>query len=83
VPPSDPYSLSDGQVKSLEAGSRAQFAAWYTYTAMIWCMKFCMLFFYKRLTFGTMQHRTVNWLMWVCGVTYIAVLLTISLSCQP
>lgn len=81
--PQDIASMTDAQIRSLEAGSRAQLAAWFTYTNMLWCMKFCMLFFYKRLTIGTVQHKTVHRLMWVCGLTYIVVFLNILLSCRP
>jgi hypothetical protein len=46
-------------------------------------MKFMLLFFYGRLTMGTFQSRLVRWCYWMCGVTYIAVFLTITFGCHP
>ena len=42
-----------------------------------------LLFFYGRLTMGTFQSRLVRWCYWMCGVTYIAVFLTITFGCHP
>ncbi|GME33782.1 putative cation diffusion facilitator 1 protein [Neofusicoccum parvum] len=75
--------LSGDQIQELIYGSKCQTAAWYSYTALIWCMKFTMLFFYKRLTMGTWQNRMIKYLFWLCGVTYLAVFLTITFGCHP
>ncbi|KAK0640500.1 hypothetical protein DIS24_g9298 [Lasiodiplodia hormozganensis] len=75
--------LTEEQIKQLEYGSACQTAAWYSYTALIWAMKFTMLFFYKRLTFGTMQNRMIKYLFWLCGASYLAVLSTITFGCFP
>lgn len=42
-----------------------------------------MLFFFSRLTFGLKQHTLVKWLAVFCGVTYVAVFLTITFACFP
>lgn len=83
VPAALEPGLSDIEVARIVYGSKAQLAAWYTYTALIWCMKFMVLFFYKRLLAGTFQARLIRHFFWVCGATYIAVFLTITLGCHP
>ena len=37
-----------------------------------------MLAFFKRITTGLWHARIVNWMSWACGITYIAVVLTVS-----
>jgi hypothetical protein len=44
-------------------------------------MKAAMLFFFHRLTVGLWQHKWIKWIGLVCGVTYLAVFLTITLGC--
>lgn len=56
---------------------------WYTYTALIWGLKACMLFFLNRLTFGLNSQTVVKALAVVCAVTYLVVFLTITVSCHP
>ncbi|KXL43633.1 hypothetical protein M433DRAFT_43595, partial [Acidomyces richmondensis BFW] len=64
-------------------GSKMQLFAWYTYTALIWGLKACMLFFLNRLTFGLNSQTVVKALAVVCAVTYLVVFLTITVSCHP
>jgi hypothetical protein len=91
--------LTDREVATISYGSKAQLAAWYTYTALICtfayvyscgdsndcagCMKFMLLFFYRRLMMGTTQARFINYLFWICSVTYIAVFMTVTFGCHP
>lgn len=48
-----------------------------------WGLKACMLFFYNRLTWGLTQQLVVKALAVVSVITYIAMFLTITLSCNP
>jgi hypothetical protein len=64
-------------------GSKMQLFAWYTYTALVWGLKACMLFFLNRLTFGLPSQNFVKALAITCVVTYVAVFLTITCSCHP
>ncbi|KXT07693.1 hypothetical protein AC578_10247 [Pseudocercospora eumusae] len=75
--------LTDDQVGRVVYGSKMELFAWYTYVTLIWSLKACMLFFFNRLTFGLSQQIFVKVLGVACAVTYLAVLLTISLSCRP
>ncbi|EME38349.1 hypothetical protein DOTSEDRAFT_106055, partial [Dothistroma septosporum NZE10] len=79
----DLLRLTHEQVDSIVYGSKMQLFAWYTYTALIWGLKACMLFFFNRLTFGLTQQVFVKALGVVCLLTYIAMFLTITLSCLP
>ncbi|KAH8900496.1 hypothetical protein GQ53DRAFT_619057, partial [Thozetella sp. PMI_491] len=76
-------TLSSDEIAQFEYGSKMELAAWYSYTALIWCLKGAMLCFFKRMTMGLWQQRLVNWLAGVCVVTYLSVFLTITLGCQP
>ncbi|TKX21558.1 hypothetical protein C1H76_6054 [Elsinoe australis] len=76
-------SMTPSQLLSIVDGSKNEFAAWYTYASMIWSMKASMLFFYRRLTFNSVQQRMVLYIALALGTTYLAIILTISLSCRP
>jgi len=43
-------TLTASEIDTYSFGSKEQLAAWYSYTALIWCMKGTMLFFFHRLT---------------------------------
>ncbi|KXT15431.1 hypothetical protein AC579_10585 [Pseudocercospora musae] len=75
--------LTSDQVGQVVYGSKMELFAWYTYVTLIWSLKACMLFFFNRLTFGLSQQIFVKALGVACAVTYLAVFLTISLSCRP
>ncbi|KAL0942842.1 uncharacterized protein CTRU02_200728 [Colletotrichum truncatum] len=75
--------LSDHDVEILELGSKLEFMSWYSYPGCIWVLKFTVLFFYKRLTLGILRRKTLIGLFWLCGLSYIALCLTITLSCSP
>lgn len=75
--------LTQSRIDRLTYGSKMQLTAWYSYTALIWCLKFTMLFFYRRLTLGSLQNKMVRYLFWICGATYIAVFLTVTFGCHP
>ncbi|KAF5858998.1 hypothetical protein ETB97_003489 [Aspergillus alliaceus] len=77
------FLLTPEQYSSVVAGSKAELAAWYSYTALIWVMKAKMLFLYKRLTLGLWQSRVIKWLAILCGITYLAVFLTVTFGCFP
>ncbi|TVY33395.1 hypothetical protein LSUB1_G007291 [Lachnellula subtilissima] len=75
--------LTATEIDMFTHGSKEQLVAWYSYTALIWAMKGTMLFFFNRLTFGLDQHRYIKWLAIGCGLSYVAVFLTITLGCFP
>ncbi|KAJ5018583.1 Acyl-CoA dehydrogenase family member 11 [Colletotrichum sp. SAR 10_99] len=76
-------SLSEDDVRILELGSKLEFISWYSYPGCIWVLKFTVLFFYKRLTLGILRRKTLITLFWLCGLSYITLCLTVTLSCQP
>ncbi|KAK6216189.1 TAT-binding protein-like protein 7, AAA ATPase [Pestalotiopsis sp. IQ-011] len=76
-------TLTDAEIQQYTVGSAGQWAAWFTYPALLWCLKGAMLCFFKRVTMGLWQEKLVYWLMWACGISYCAVLLTVCLSCYP
>ncbi|EME79312.1 uncharacterized protein MYCFIDRAFT_50841, partial [Pseudocercospora fijiensis CIRAD86] len=75
--------LTEDQVDRVVYGSKMELFAWYTYATLIWSLKACMLFFFNRITFGLSEQIFVKILGVACAVTYIAVFLTITLSCYP
>ncbi|KAL4875606.1 hypothetical protein BJY04DRAFT_211151 [Aspergillus karnatakaensis] len=65
-------------------GSKIQVAGWSLYTMVLWLIKFSLAVFYSRLTTGLTHLPTrVRTGYIILGVTYLAVALTIVLSCQP
>lgn len=46
-------TLSDQQKERIVIGSKCLVAGWVLYVTLIWCLKACMLFLYRRLTYGS------------------------------
>ncbi|KAL2847618.1 hypothetical protein BJX68DRAFT_268014 [Aspergillus pseudodeflectus] len=65
-------------------GSKIQVAGWSLYAMVLWLVKFSLAVFYSRLTTG-LNHlpSRVRIAYLLLGVSYLAVALTIILSCQP
>ncbi|KAI0012720.1 hypothetical protein F4779DRAFT_566594 [Xylariaceae sp. FL0662B] len=65
-------------------GSKIQVIGWSFYAFIIWAVKFCIAVFYSRLTAGLQHLRLRIRIAYVLlAVTYLAVALTLILSCQP
>ncbi|KAI9370411.1 hypothetical protein BJX61DRAFT_535664 [Aspergillus egyptiacus] len=77
------FNATPEQVAKLAFGSKCLMAGWCCYVTLIWSLKTCMLFFYNRLTLGLTQQKLVKFNTVLCGCTYVAVMLTIILHCQP
>ncbi|KAH8761154.1 hypothetical protein F5883DRAFT_619034 [Diaporthe sp. PMI_573] len=77
--------LSDRDVWVLEYGSKWEFASFFTYCAIIWCLKFMVLFFYRRLKADEWRQTvlTVKRLFWINGLAGLALFLTAMLGCRP
>ncbi|KAL2862796.1 uncharacterized protein BJX67DRAFT_289505 [Aspergillus lucknowensis] len=78
-----PVNLAPDEYGPFVLGSKLLLVSWYSYTAILWGLKGCMLFFYKRLAFGLWQEKLARWLAVACLLSYIAVVLTITFSCWP
>ncbi|GAB7357646.1 hypothetical protein MBLNU459_g0142t1 [Dothideomycetes sp. NU459] len=77
-------SLTAADIARLEYGSKVELSAWYSYATLLWCMKFTMLFFYKRITTGTSYHKKlVTALFWFNGLAYTIAFIVISTGCYP
>ncbi|EKJ68847.1 hypothetical protein FPSE_10967 [Fusarium pseudograminearum CS3096] len=79
----DHKELTDSEIREYELGSKFQLVAWYSYTALIWSLKGTMLCFFARMTIGTWHKSFVQVVSILCGITYAAVVLTISIGCLP
>ncbi|CAF3588305.1 unnamed protein product [Fusarium graminearum] len=79
----DHKELTDSEIREYELGSKFQLVAWYSYTALIWSLKGTMLCFFARMTIGTWHKPFVQVVSILCGITYAAVVLTISIGCLP
>jgi hypothetical protein len=64
-------------------GSKTQVAGWSTYTFLLWILKASMCTFYLRLTDGTNMKMRIYIGFGLIISTWIAVLLSILLACQP
>ncbi|KAH7311444.1 hypothetical protein B0I35DRAFT_514219 [Stachybotrys elegans] len=76
-------TLTPDDIRQFTDGSKLQITAWYSYTALLWCLKGTMLCFFKRMSTGLWQSRLIKWLGWACVVSYIAVVITITFGCFP
>ncbi|KAF1343792.1 hypothetical protein BDV97DRAFT_339789 [Delphinella strobiligena] len=76
-------SLTTSQIERYALGSKWEFVACFSYPGLIWCTKFAVLFFYKRLTYGSLHIMLVIHHFWICGAAYVGVILTAFLGCRP
>lgn len=86
--------MTDEQRKALDPGSeeyrlrvngsKTQVAGWSIYTFLLWVLKAAMCSFYLRLTEGLDNYRPRIFIGFgLIFVTWVAVLLSILLGCQP
>ncbi|KAH9895358.1 hypothetical protein F4778DRAFT_746435 [Xylariomycetidae sp. FL2044] len=75
--------LTDEDVKILRMGSWIEWISFFIYSGCIWTLKFSVLFFYNRLTLGVLRRKTIKFLFWACGVSYVVLCLIALLSCRP
>ncbi|KAH8171196.1 hypothetical protein LIA77_09977 [Sarocladium implicatum] len=75
--------LTASELSDYTLGSKLQITAWYTYTALLWCLKGTMLAFFARMTIGTWHKRMVNYISIICAASYVAVFLTLTFGCFP
>ncbi|KAI0019298.1 hypothetical protein F4780DRAFT_793384 [Xylariomycetidae sp. FL0641] len=77
------HDLSRSEIAQFEFGSKEQLTAWYSYTALIWCLKGTMLCFFKRMANGLKEAKVINYLCVACALCYIAVVCTVTFGCWP
>ncbi|CAI6099809.1 unnamed protein product [Clonostachys chloroleuca] len=66
------------------AGSKVQIAGWCMYASVLWAIKASLCAFYSRLTDGVHGYRVRILTGYaIIGVTYLVIILTYLLSCQP
>ncbi|OMP84629.1 hypothetical protein BK809_0001732 [Diplodia seriata] len=75
--------LAPPMIASLTTGSKALFAAWFTYITLIWTLKGQVLGYYNRLTAGTWQHKWVKVMAVVCFCSWLSLILLIFCRCTP
>ncbi|KAI8312952.1 hypothetical protein K4K61_009340 [Colletotrichum sp. SAR11_59] len=76
-------TLSDKQIERIVVGSKCLLAGWLLYVTLIWCLKACMLFLYRRLTLNLTQRRMVYITACTCVVLYVVTIIVILTRCQP
>ncbi|RMJ18826.1 hypothetical protein BHE90_003578 [Fusarium euwallaceae] len=77
------HTLTDSIIKDCVKGSKLEFVAWYSYTALIWSLKGTMLFFFSRITIGTWHSILVKTASVCCAISYLAVFFTVTFGCFP
>ncbi|KAG5982187.1 hypothetical protein E4U55_002205 [Claviceps digitariae] len=75
--------LTKSERVSIVRGSKAVIAGWCLYISLIWCLKACVLFFYRRLTLVTKQKRLVYIAAVACVFSYLAAIGVVLLRCLP
>ncbi|KAH6859293.1 hypothetical protein B0T12DRAFT_453888 [Alternaria alternata] len=75
--------LTTEQKQRIIVGSKCLLAGWILYTTLIWCLKACMLFFYRRLTLNLQQRNLVKITGAVCIAAYIATIIVFLTHCHP
>ncbi|KAF6816449.1 hypothetical protein CMUS01_12266 [Colletotrichum musicola] len=76
-------TLSDAQIERIVIGSKCLLAGWILYVTLIWCLKACMLFLYRRLTLNLQQQKMVLITGCTCVALYVATIIVILTRCMP
>ncbi|KAH8152775.1 uncharacterized protein LAJ45_03000 [Morchella importuna] len=76
-------ALTPHQVQMRVMGTKAFMVGWFTYTGLIYILKLCMVFFFKRVTFGLDRQGLIRSCFVSVGVTWIVIILTLFLTCRP
>ncbi|PGH00654.1 hypothetical protein AJ80_09145 [Polytolypa hystricis UAMH7299] len=64
-------------------GSKWVFVSEHAMVLTLWCLKFCMLIIYRRITNGLQQQRLINYCAIYVALTFVASELTLFLICRP
>lgn len=65
-------------------GSKTQLFGWLVYIVLLWTLKFCWLFFYRRLGEGVDRMALKIYVGFVfCATTFVATFGAVLLKCQP
>ncbi|EKG09755.1 hypothetical protein MPH_13188 [Macrophomina phaseolina MS6] len=83
IPADQRASLTKEQAASLVLGTKWFVSGWYTYVSLIWTLKMNMLFLYQRVVNGLWVAKFIKPTMFFVGVTYISIILLVSLVCRP
>ncbi|PSR97211.1 hypothetical protein BD289DRAFT_111973 [Coniella lustricola] len=77
--------LSERDVQILQFGTKWEYLSFFTYSGLIWTLKFCTLIFYRRLKADEWRRTwlTTNRLAAITVAAYLVVILTIIFSCWP
>ncbi|PTB69340.1 hypothetical protein BBK36DRAFT_1111006 [Trichoderma citrinoviride] len=76
-------ALTPEERRRLVIGSKCLFAGIALYVTMIWCLKTCMLFLFRRLTLDTRQQRLVHVTALVCLAGYVSTIVVMLTKCLP
>ncbi|KAE8137300.1 hypothetical protein BDV38DRAFT_283138 [Aspergillus pseudotamarii] len=77
-------ALTDEEARRLILGTKWELVLAYSYPTILWLLKASLLLLYWRLTSGLGRHRLLVLLIGViCLLTYIGVILSMSLACIP
>ncbi|KDN65794.1 hypothetical protein CSUB01_12532 [Colletotrichum sublineola] len=66
-----------------EYGTKNFIVGMSVYVAIVWTMKFHMLFFYRRLVEGQWVEKFIFPVMCLVGATAVSIILIIALTCRP
>lgn len=75
--------LPPAVVAQVQLVSKALLAGFTIFFTGLWCLKISMLFFYSRLVLDRWQKVMLHANYYICGVTYVACILTTFLRCLP
>lgn len=75
--------LTPEETRRIVIGSKCLFAGWILYVTMIWCLKSCMLFLFRRLTLDLRQMRLVNITSGICVAGYVSTVIVMLTKCLP
>ncbi|KAI1339081.1 hypothetical protein F5Y15DRAFT_93416 [Xylariaceae sp. FL0016] len=83
VPPDAVDQLTDDDIEILTLGTKLEWVSFFIYSGCIWVLKFSVLFFYNRITLGVLRRKTIKFLFWFCGMTYVILSLIVLCACRP
>ncbi|KAL4866577.1 hypothetical protein BDV12DRAFT_172676 [Aspergillus spectabilis] len=81
--PEERAAFTKEDIQRMETGSKLAIAGWFSYVSILWSLKGAVLFYYSRIMSGVAQQKVIRVSAVYCGLSYIAVVLSVALHCRP
>ncbi|KAL3484214.1 hypothetical protein BJX62DRAFT_244144 [Aspergillus germanicus] len=81
--PEQRAAFNPEEIRQMQTTTKLVVAGWYAYVGALWSLKGVVLIYYHRIMSGVTQQMIIRVTAVYCALSFIAVILAISLHCRP